>query len=73
MPKKRNREIIMEQAMYDMLLSMNKNLIDRQNDDDDFRCIMDALGIKDIYTRCNIVYRRKCDKCIEEWLNEFPF
>ena len=73
MPK-RNREIIMEQSMYDMLCMMNANLrtlITHYPMALEQPCIMTALGVKDRKSRCRD-FGADCDKCLQDWLNDFP-
>lgn len=65
--QKRNREILMQQSLYDLLCSMNENL--KANGS----CIMIGLiGYDKKVIRC-YEYKCKCDKCLQEWVNEFPF
>ena len=66
----KNREWLRNQSEYDLLCGMNKELVSRREDDDDFRCIMDALGVEDMFTRCRVIFNTTCDKCIQSWLNE---
>ena len=73
MPK-RNREIIMEQSMYDMLCMMNANLrtqIHHYPMALEQPCIMTAIGVKERKARCRD-FGADCDKCIQSWLNDFP-
>ena len=69
MPK-RNREIIMEQSMYDMLKKMNENLLQSLYADER-PCVMTALGEPNRNFRCK-KYHPECEKCLQEWLNDFP-
>ncbi len=71
MPK-RNRNKLFEQSQYDMLLSMQKNLDYCREHDEPHPCIMHALGENLVGVRCT-KYNRKCDLCLQDWLNEFPF
>lgn len=65
MPK-RNREKLMEQSLYDMLYAMNEQ-IDKKGG---ITCIMECfMETEEAEARC----KGKCNKCIVEWLNEFPF
>ena len=73
MPK-RNRDALMAQSLYDMLAHMNANLrtlITHYPMALEQPCIMTALGVKDRKTRCH-KYEAACDKCLQEWLNDFP-
>jgi hypothetical protein len=67
MPK-RNREKLMEQSMYDFLFMMNANIRTYPSG----LCIMDALGDKERDRRC-MTHDACCDKCIADYLNEYPF
>lgn len=70
MPK-RNREKLMEQSLYDLLLSMQYELeLCRQHSE--APCIMNALGENLVGVRCT-KYNRKCNECIADYLNECPF
>jgi hypothetical protein len=67
MPK-RNRDRIMEQSLYDLLCSMNANLRQFNNS-----CIMIGLiGNDKKVIRC-YENKCKCEKCLQSWLNEYPF
>ena len=71
MPK-RNRDKLLEQSMYDFLCMMNANLRTRFGS----ACIMGALMTE--YSECDRIMRCQkhkadCDKCIAEYLNEYPF
>lgn len=68
MKQKRNREKLLEQSMYDLLCSMNANLRSFNSS-----CIMIGLiGYDKKVIRC-YEHKCKCDECLQEWLNEFPF
>ena len=68
MPKKRNREILMSQSLYDMLCMMNENLKEFNSS-----CVMVGLiGYDKEVERC-YEYKCKCEKCLQEWLNDYPF
>ena len=74
MPK-RNRDKLMSQSLYDMLAHMNANLrtqITHYPMALEQPCIMTALGVKDRKARCR-KFEADCAKCLQEWLNEFPF
>lgn len=64
--KKTNREEKMNLAFFDLLMQMNKQL-----DDNDMQaCIMDCfMTTEESQKRC----RAKCEDCVEDWLNSFPF
>lgn len=67
----RNRDYLIHTNEYDILCKMNDNLLSRQNtDEDDYVCVMDAVGVCDIYTRCRISFNKDCKACIAAWLNE---
>lgn len=57
-----NRKWLNDMSQYDMLMLMNKNLLDKP---DDFECIMDALIFSTDHKKCNY----DCKKCIMEWLS----
>lgn len=66
--QKRNRDKLMEQSFYDLLCMMNANLRTKPI----FApCIMAALGV-DRMERC-MKHKADCDKCIADYLNEYPF
>lgn len=71
MPK-RNREIIMQQSMFDFLCMMNANLRTRFG----LACIMGALLTEfseyERIKRCQ-KHEADCGKCIADYLNEYPF
>lgn len=62
---KRNREKLMEQSLYDLLVAMN-----RQLDDNGMQaCIMDCfMDTEESQKRC----RAKCEECIQLWMNDIP-
>lgn len=67
MPKT-NRDKLIKQDLYDMLCMMNKNLREFSSS-----CVMIGLiGYDKKVNRC-YEYKCKCDKCLQEWLNEFSF
>jgi hypothetical protein len=73
---KRNRDKLLEQSMYDMLLKMNENLRENLSRTTFLTCIMDALysdysGYERIM-RCK-KHKYKCDQCLQSWMNEQPF
>ena len=70
MPK-RNRENLMGQSLYDLLLSMQYELELCRQHSEPYPCIMNALGENLVGVRC-IKYNAKCDKCLQDWLNEKP-
>lgn len=69
--KKRNRERIMEQSLYDLLCSMNERAMPRV-------CVVQMLnetGARDrceLYTNIAVTFA-DCKQCIADYLNEFPF
>lgn len=66
MKQKRNREKLLEQSLYDLLVKMNEQL-DKNNM---AACIMVCfMETAEAEKRC----RAKCEDCIAAWLNEFPF
>ena len=74
MPK-RNREILMEQSLYDLLCKINDGMKENWQWKP---CIMSALGF-DFFERADRCRKygeagnKRCTDCIAEWLNEFPF
>ena len=66
--RKRNRDKLMQQSFYDLLCMMNANIMTYPSG----MCVMDALGDKERDRRC-MTHDAYCDKCIADWLNEFPF
>ena len=78
MAQKRNRERLQEQAMYDMLLSMNKRITDDAGAFGVDLCVMNGLlNYGETVERCKKYclesFRSGCEQCIADWLNEFPF
>lgn len=81
MPK-RNRENLVEQSMYDLLVSMNETLM-KQPDNINEMCVMCCfMSSSDAGARCYFVesdsgnhgcYKYDCDKCIADYLNSYPF
>ena len=69
---KRNREKLMEKSMYDFLCMMNANLRTRFGS----ACVMGALLTEyseyDRIMRCQ-KHKADCEKCLQSWLNEYPF
>lgn len=67
MPK-RNREILMQQSLYDFLVKINAGMLDG------YDCIMDVFDESPdgVAKRCG-ENGANCEKCLQEWLNEFPF
>lgn len=69
MPK-RNRDKLLEMSMYDFLCMLNANL---RTNTEPIPCIMNALGINpNRGNRCR-GFKAECDKCIQDFLNSFPF
>lgn len=71
MKKKRNREKLMEQSLYDLLCSMNKTMTQLQ-DEGHRVCVLDALNVESGYCK-HAKNGCSCNECIADWLNEFPF
>lgn len=81
---KRNRENLMEQSMYDMLMKMNEQLQkngavvtpitpDGKKEDRCSACIMDCLMSSYDAEKLHNKNGADCGKCIAEWLNSYPF
>lgn len=70
MPK-RNREIIMERSLYDLLIKI-QDRIESQNANEEHPCVLSAIEGNMLMKRCEM-YSGKCEMCIQNWLNEFPF
>lgn len=63
--KKRNRERIMEQSLYDLLCAMNENLKAFGRS-----CVMIGLiGYDKKVIRC-YEHKADCEKCLQSWMNE---
>ena len=69
MPK-RNRDALMAQSLYDMLMKMNDNLMQALYLDER-PCIMTAIGEPNRNYRCK-KYHPDCANCLASWLNDFP-
>ena len=83
----RNRDKLLQQSMYDMLMEMNTQLLRNQAEvtyeneigekEEELACIMDTLmGSQKAHERCKHFYvsiGSDCDRCIAAWLNEYPF
>ena len=69
MPK-RNRQILLERCMYDLLYSMNETMKRLQDEGHTRVCVLDALDVESGYCKYDEV--GGCDKCIQNWLNSFP-
>jgi hypothetical protein len=64
--QKRNREKLMEQSMYDLLMHMNQWLKKNTH----CVCVMECfMQTQDVETRCS----NDCEKCLQSWMNEYPF
>lgn len=65
---KRNREILMQQSIYDLLVKINAGMLAG------YDCIMDVFdeSPESVAKRCG-KNCANCEKCLQEWLNEFPF
>lgn len=81
--KKRNRDLIMEQSLYDLLCKMNERampdkcvlqLIDEKKNFRYPRCDKYDCGESGIgcINECTQNYAC-CKKCIADYLNEYPF
>lgn len=73
MPK-RNRERIMEQSLYDFLLGLNSTLVSARKRNTT-PCIMTAISgqyVWDRDARC-AQFDGSCEKCLQAWMNEYPF
>ena len=65
----RNRERIMQQSLYDLLVSMNEQLDKNTHN----VCIMECfMQSQDAEKRCE-EHQMKCKDCIAKWMNEHPF
>ena len=73
MPK-RNRDKLMEQSFYDLLVSMNEMLDKNTSCVCIMECFMQSLDAEE---RCKKFlyegYGHNCKECIGAFLNEFPF
>ena len=65
---KRNRDKLLEQSMYDLLVKINAGMLAG------YRCIMYVFNDsgKDVLKRCG-KNDGDCDKCLQSWMNEDPF
>ena len=68
---KRNRNKLLALSIYDMLMSLQTELMMCRVQSEPYPCIMNALGENLVGVRC-IKYNAKCDKCLQDWLNEKP-
>lgn len=68
---KRNRDRLREISLYDLLIRMQTEL-DYAIEHDETPCIMSLLGENIVGLRCTR-YNRKCEQCVQDWLNEYPF
>ena len=72
----KNRDKLMQQSMYDMLLKMNENLCKNLWYATISTCIMDALysdySEYERISRCQ-KHKANCEKCLQSWMNEDPF
>lgn len=81
----RNRDKIMRQSLYDLLCKMNDMLKNENHAEVSFvvklgekehiatesACIMDCFyKSDDVTAKCDA---ENCAKCIQEWLNSYPF
>lgn len=67
----RNRDKIMQQSMYDFLCMLNANIRTDTNNTSGM-CVMNALRDEKMYDRC-IKHDADCEKCLQSWMNEYPF
>lgn len=67
MPK-RNREKLMEQSLYDLLVKINDGMLVG------YDCIMDVFyeSPENVAKRCG-ENGANCEKCLQSWMNEDPF
>lgn len=67
MPK-RNREKLMEQSLYDLIVKINAGMLAG------YDCIMDVFdeSPESVAKRCG-ENGANCGKCIADYLNEYPF
>lgn len=68
---KRNREILMQQSLYDLLIKIQEG-IESQNAHEEYPCVLSAIEGNMLMKRCEM-YGGKCNDCIADYLNEFPF
>ena len=61
--KKRNRQIIMEQSIYELLCDMNASFMNGNPN-----CVLEAIT-----GEIMICKHESCNHCIAEWLNDFQF
>ena len=68
----RNRDKLLQQSMYDFLCMMNANLRTRFGS----ACVIGALLTEyseyERIVRCQ-KHEADCEKCLQSWLNEYPF
>ena len=64
--QKLNREIMMQQSLYDLLCRINDGI--KVGCD----CILEVFGDAPSDERCEM-YGGKCNECIADYLNEYPF
>lgn len=71
---KRNRDRIMQQSIYDFLCGLNSTLI-KSHKKNTTPCIMTAIDGEYVWERDKRCARfgKSCDKCLQAWMNEFPF
>ena len=65
---KRNRDKLLEQIMYDLLVKINAGMIAG------YDCIMDVFdeSPESVAKRCG-ENGANCEKCLQSWMNEDPF
>ena len=74
----RNRERIMQQSLYDLLVSMNTRITDDAGALGVDLCVMNGLleygqTVERCRKYCVESFRTGCKDCIAAWLNEYPF
>ena len=68
---KRNRDRLRDISLYDLLIRMQTEL-DYAREHDGDPCILDLLGENIVGLRCT-KYNRKCEQCVQDWLNEYDY
>lgn len=65
---RRNGEVLMQQSLYDLLVKINTGMLGG------YDCIMDVFdeSPESVAKRCS-QSSANCEKCLQNWLNEFPF
>lgn len=68
---KRNRDRLRDISLYDLLIRMQTEL-DYAREHDGDPCVLDLLGVNIVGLRCT-KYNRKCEQCVQDWLNEYDY